>query len=196
MGSCCNPHRQRQRRVDTRNQYSGSPQRNELWESDMGRVCVMVVYYPVMSQRGQCYPGKGFADPYIPKLSEVAFVREQTAFSCVQLWSPDYGRTDSVRVSALRPWKAHSTVCCPHWWGCRWEYACPLDSTLTALSAAFSRQWEQTAAPGLCIYHSLHHERKFQQIKTSLLEHSLRCHSSSGLGPLPGPPGVPKWPDQ
>lgn len=147
MGSCCNPHRQRQRRVDARNPYSGSPQRNELWESDMGRVCVMVVYYPGMSQRGQCYRGKGFADPYIPKLNEVAFVKEQTTFSCVQLWSPDYGRTDRIRVSALRPWKAHSAGCCPHWWECGWEYACPPDSMLAAPSAAFSRQWEQTAAP-------------------------------------------------
>lgn len=126
----------------------------------------------------------------------MAFVREQTIFSCVQLRSPDYGRTDSIRVSVLCLWKAHSAVCCPQLVGTLLGICLPTGQHAYG-SIPIRRLFLTVGADScscLCVYHSLHHERKFQQTKTSLLEHSLRCHSSSGLRPLPGPPGVPRGP--
>lgn len=59
-------------------------------------------------REAKSYPEKGFAVSRIPKLSETAFVREQTTSHSVSLRSQDYDGTDSLHAVVMELWKQAS----------------------------------------------------------------------------------------
>lgn len=136
-------------------------------------------------REAKCYPEKGFAVSRIPKLSEMAFVREQTTSNSVSLRSQDYDGTDSLHAVVMELWKHRSTGCCSHRWGCC-AHACLPDSTSPTCLIPFpDSESRQPPAPGLHTYPSLHRERELQHTKTRLLRSACCVSLAAALDRFP-----------